>query len=154
MQIRQDDPAADHVAPLLALHLTELRAGMEGFSFALDSSGLAAPGVTFWTAWAEDGTIAGMAAMKQLSPDHGELKSMRATPAMRGRGVGRALLTHIVATAHARGYRRLSLETGTAALHDDAVRLYRASGFVPCGPFADYAESPHNQFFTLDLGDA
>lgn len=154
MEIRQDDPTAAYVAPLLTLHLTELREGMEGFAFALDASGLSAPDVTFWTAWADDGTLAGMGAMKQLSPDHGEVKSMRAAPAMRGRGVGRAMLAHIIAAARARGYHRLSLETGTAALHDDAVRLYRANGFVSCGPFADYVESPHNQFFTLDLGDA
>ena len=150
MEIRQDDPAAPYVADLLAHHLTELRGQMADFAFALDAGGLSAPGVTFWTAWRDD-TLVGFVALKQLDPRHGEVKSMRAAPAARGTGVGRALLDHVVAVARDRGYDRLSLETGTAALHAPAVALYRSAGFIDTGPFADYRPSPHNQFFALDL---
>lgn len=150
MQIRQDDPTAAHVAGLLAHHLAELRGEMADFAFALDATGLSAADVTFWTAWRGE-ALAGFVALKQLEPHHGEVKSMRAAPAMRGTGVGRALLDHVIAQARARGYSWLSLETGTAALHDPAVALYRSAGFIDTGPFADYRPSPHNQFFALDL---
>lgn len=150
MEIRQDDPAAPHVADLLAHHLRELQDVMAEHAFALDASGLSAPNITFWTAWNEE-TLAGFGALKQLSPSHGEVKSMRASPAARGKGVGRAILAHIVAEARKRGYERLSLETGTAALHGPAISLYRSAGFVSCGAFSDYRPSAHNQFFMLDL---
>ena len=96
MEIRRDDPAAPHVAGLLAHHLKELRGHMAEFAFALDATGLSAPGVTFWTAWRDDGLV-GFVALKQLDPHHGEVKSMRAAPDARGTGVGRALLNHVVA---------------------------------------------------------
>ncbi|RTM13806.1 MAG: GNAT family N-acetyltransferase [Bradyrhizobiaceae bacterium] len=152
MEIRQDDPKARHVADLLAHHLEELRSVMGEHAQALDASGLSAPTVTFWTAWQND-ALAGFGALKQLDKTHGEVKSMRAAPAARGTGVGRAILLHIVAEARKRGYARLSLETGTASLHAPAVSLYRSVGFANCEPFADYQASPHNQFMSLDLAN-
>jgi putative acetyltransferase len=152
MDIRQDDPTAPHVASLLALHLQELRGEMAEFAFALDATGLSAPNVTFWTAW-HDNTLVGFGALKQLDATHGEVKSMRASAAARGTGVGRAILNHIIAEARQRGYARLSLETGTARLHAPAVSLYRRAGFLPCAEFADYRPSPYNQFFRLDVLD-
>ena len=152
MEIRQDDPKARHVADLLAHHLEELRSVMGEHAQALDASGLSAPTVTFWTAWQND-VLAGFGALKQLDKTHGEVKSMRAAPAARGTGVGRAILLHIVAEARKRGYARLSLETGTAPLHAPAVSLYRSVGFANCEPFADYQASPHNQFMSLDLAN-
>ena len=150
MEIRQDDPLAPHVADLLAHHLRELQDVMAEHAFALDASGLSAPSVTFWTAW--DGeTLAGFGALNQLDPTHGEVKSMRASPVARGKGVGRAILEHIITEARKRGYERLSLETGTAPLHVAAISLYRSAGFVSCDAFGDYQPSPHNQFFWLDL---
>ncbi|WP_159978743.1 GNAT family N-acetyltransferase [Novosphingobium sp. 18050] len=150
MEIRLDDPAASHVSDLLAHHLRELRSVMGEHAFALDASGLSSPDVTFWTAW-RDGDLAGFGALKQLEAGRGEVKSMRAAPSARGTGVGRALLGHIVTEARARGYEALHLETGTADLHAPAIALYRRSGFVSCGPFADYDASEHNQFMVLTL---
>jgi len=143
---------APHVADLLAHHLEELRSVMGEHAQALDASGLSAATVTFWTAWQDD-VLVGFGALKELDDAHGEVKSMRAAPAARGSGVGRAVLSHIVAEARRRGYARLSLETGTAALHVPAISLYRSAGFVSCEPFADYQESPHNQFMRLDLAN-
>lgn len=150
MEIRQDDPAAPYVSDLLTHHLTELRGVMGTQAFALDASGLSSPDITFWTAW-NDGELAGFAALKQLDARHGEVKSMRAAPAARGTGVGRALLNHVVTEARRRTYAALYLETGTAPLHEPAIALYRRSGFVNCDAFADYQPSPHNQFMTLTL---
>jgi putative acetyltransferase len=150
MIIRQDDPAAPHVADLLTYHLEELRGVMADYAFALDAAGLSAPDVTFWTAW-RDQRLVGFGALKQLDATHGEVKSMRADPAARGTGVGRTVLNHIIAEARRRGYARLSLETGTATLHAPAIALYRSAGFVSCDEFASYQPSPHNQFFSLEL---
>jgi putative acetyltransferase len=150
MEIRQDDPAAPHVADLLAHHLRELQDVMAEHAFALDAAGLSAVGVTFWTTWQGEALV-GFAALKALDDTHGEVKSMRAAPAARGTGVGRTMLDHIVTEARKRGYARLSLETGTATLHAPAIALYLSAGFVSCDAFADYQPSPHNQFLRLDL---
>lgn len=112
--------------------------------------GLAAPDVTFWSAWHGDACV-GMGALRALGPDDGEVKSMRAADGWRGRGVGRAVLDAIVHEARARGYARLYLETGTTPAYAAALSLYRRAGFVACDPFADYEASPHNQFLMLIL---
>lgn len=150
MEIRQDNPTAHHVADLLAYHIHELQSVMAAHAFALDATGLSAADVTFWTAWQGDALV-GFGALKELDDTHGEVKSMRAAPTARGRGVGRAMLNHIVAEARSRRYARLSLETGTATLHAPAIALYQSAGFKSCDAFADYQPSPYNQFFMLGL---
>ena len=152
IEIRRDDPASPALAALLALHVAGARAHTPPENaHVLDAGGLADPAITFWSAWL-DGDLAGMAALRELAPDHGELKSMRTAPAALRRGVARALLAHVVAQARSRGYARLSLETGTAPAFDAANRLYEATDFVDCPVFADYPVSTHNRFMTLDLG--
>lgn len=148
--IRPDDPTAPHVADLLAFHLADMRGTNPDFAFALDASGLSAPNVSFWTAW-NDADLAGFAALKQLDPHHGEVKSMRTAPAARRTGVGRALLQHLIGVAKGRDYARLSLETGTEARFLPAISLYQGAGFVPCEAFSNYQPSPHNQFLALKL---
>jgi putative acetyltransferase len=139
------------VQALVALHQRLAReATAEGFAFALDLSGLRAPGIRFVSAW--DGEeLLGVGALKRLAPDHGEVKSMHTAEAARRRGVGAALLRHIIGEARAAGMARVSLETGTSAYFQAAVALYLAQGFVPCGPFGDYAASSENRFLTLQL---
>ena len=76
---------------------------------------------------------------------------MRTPQALRRKGAGRALLVHMIEVARARGYARLSLETGTTEAFQPAQRLYESFGFVYCGPFGDYAEDPNSTFMTLRL---
>lgn len=153
MEVRRDDPTNPAVAPLLAEHLADQRGNTpEGFAFVLDGSGLSAPDVTFWTVRDGD-AVAAMGALKALDAASGEVKSMRAAAAWRGRGAGHAVLSAIVAEARARGYTHLYLETGTAASYAPALALYRRAGFVPCPPFGDYPDSPHNQYLMLHLGE-
>ena len=151
IEVRRDDPNNPALAGLLAAHVAEQHGAVPpGFAFALDARGLSDPAVTFWSAW--DGErVVGMGALKELDTATGEVKSMRADAAFRGRGVGHAVLSAIVAEARARGYARLSLETGTTPAYDAALALYRRAGFVACDAFADYRPSPHNQFLTLAL---
>ncbi|NNH08590.1 GNAT family N-acetyltransferase [Cellulomonas fimi] len=118
---------------------------------ALDPASLTDPAVTFWTARDARGALLGCVAVKELSPADGELKSMRTTVPARGRGVGATLLARAVAESASRGYRTLHLETGTQDYFAAARRLYVRAGFVPCGPFADYAPDPHSAYFRLDL---
>ena len=116
----------------------------------LEPGRLADPAITLWTAWEAD-TLLGMGALRGIDAAHGEIKSMRtATVALR-RGVARAMLDHLVGEARRRGYRRLSLETGTAPPFHPANRLYEAAGFVDCPAFGGYPPSPHNRFMTLVL---
>jgi putative acetyltransferase len=139
------------VVALLDIHVSRARAETaRGSAHALDLPGLRAPGVTFWSAWEGD-EVVGVGALKQLSADHGEVKSMHTAEAARGRGVGSALLRQIMATARTRGMRRLSLETGSWAYFAAARALYARHGFVECGPFGEYREDPNSVFMTLEL---
>jgi putative acetyltransferase len=151
VDLRRDDLTADPVRALLALHLAGMRADSPpGLSFALDLSGLQAPGVTVWTAWDGD-VLLGVGALKALGDGSGEIKSMRTDPAHLRKGVGAAMLEHIIGAARSLGLRRLSLETGAGPAFEAALALYRKRGFEPGPAFADYQPSPFNQFFHLDL---
>ncbi len=145
-----DDP---RVVALLDTHVTRARAETaRGSAHALDLAGLRAPDVTFWSVWEGD-TVVGVGALRWLSADHGEVKSMHTAEAARGRGVGSALLRQIMATARARGMRRLSLETGSWPYFLPARAFYVRHGFVECAPFGDYRLDPNSVFMTLELGD-
>ena len=152
MHIEVDDLSRTAVHELLNEHLRHMyELSPPEQVFALDLSQLRAPDITFWTAW-DDGLLLGCGALKELSPEHGEVKSMRTPQRLRGRGAGRALLRHIIETARQRRYDLLSLETGTHPAFLPARRMYQSAGFQPCGPFADYKADPHSQFMRLRLG--
>lgn len=143
-----DDP---QVIALLELHAREMSDhSPPGTCHFLDLSGLKTPDITFLSAWDGDALL-GVGALKQPDASTGEVKSMRATPAARGRGVGFAILDHIVGLARDRGYTALKLETGTGPLFEAAHGLYRRYGFTPCPPFGDYVETDFNRFYALDL---
>lgn len=143
-----DDPA---VRALVAHHRAEAHASTPAANaHAMDSDGLRHPDISFWTAWDGD-TLLGFAALRRLSTDHADLKSMRTAPDQLRKGVGRALLAHLIDLARARGHRRLSLETGTAPMFAAANRMYEAAGFVDCVAYGGYPASPHNRFMTLEL---
>ncbi|MFL5575666.1 MAG: GNAT family N-acetyltransferase [Gemmatimonadaceae bacterium] len=146
-----DDP---RVVELLHTHLLSARAETApGSAHAIDLAGLRAPEVTFWSAWVGDAreTLVGVGALRRLSAEHGEVKSMHTAEAMRGRGVGSALLRHIIASARTRGMSRLSLETGSWPYFAPARALYARHGFVECPPFGDYRPDPNSVFMTLAL---
>ena len=110
MEIRRDDLSSAATRQLLRLHLAGMHANSPpGHVFALDLSGLQAPGVTVWSAWKGE-TVCGIGALKQLDVGSGGVKSMRTHPDHLRQGVGAAILEHIIREARARGFRRLSLE--------------------------------------------
>ena len=151
LQIRENDLSGEATRALLALHLAGMNASSPaGHVFALDLSGLKAPGVTVWSAWEGD-AIAGIGALKLLGDGAGEVKSMRTHPDHLRRGVAAALLEHIIAAARAAGCRRLSLETGSGPSFEPALALYRRRGFSNGAAFGDYVGSAFNQFLHLPL---
>jgi putative acetyltransferase len=143
-----DDLTGAPTRALIARHLAGMHASSPPESVhALDVDGLRRPDVTFWSAWSGD-EIAGCAALKRLDAERGEIKSMRVADAFLGRGVGRAMLDHLVSEARARGMRSLWLETGSSSEFVPALRLYERAGFVRCGPFEGYVEDPFSVFMT------
>jgi len=151
MQIELDNLSRPEVHALLHEHLANMHELSPPESVhALDLAKLQAPDITFWTIW-DHSLLLGCGALKELAPTHGEVKSMRTPSHLRRRGAGRAILAHIVAEARSRGYRRLSLETGSMQAFEPAQRLYRSFGFTFCGPFADYKADPNSAFMSLEL---
>lgn len=151
MRIVLDDLTGEDVVAFLDEHLADMRSASPPESkHALDLEGLRRPEVTFWTV-RQGGAIAGCGALKELSPRHGEIKSMRTSEAFRRRGVAAALLRHIVDVARQRGYARLSLETGSMPFFAPARALYGKFGFEPCAPFDGYCEDPNSVYLTREL---
>jgi putative acetyltransferase len=149
--IRVDNLGGPEIAELLATHVAFCRATSPPEStHVLDLDALRAPDITFWSAW--NGTsLLGCAALKELDSSHGEVKSMHTAAQHRGRGVGLRLLEQVAVEARSRGYRRLSLETGSMAAFAPARALYSRFGFVECAPFGGYHLDPNSVFMTLDL---
>jgi putative acetyltransferase len=149
MHIEIDDVSRPQVLTLLEEHLRNMHEiTPEGQVFAFDAQKLRVPDVTFWTAW-DNESLLGCAALKELSEAAGEVKSMRTPARLRRRGVGRALLNHILEVSRTRGYQQLYLETGSHPAFLPAQALYRSVGFRECGPFGGYKDNGFSVFMSL-----
>jgi len=150
-EIREDDLSAPEVAALVREHLAFVAPHSPPESIhAFDVDALRAPGVTCWSVW-QGSELVGCGALKELGPGHGELKSMRTASSHLRKGVATAVLEHMMSVARNRGYRRLSLETGSAEAFAPAHAFYSRFGFERCGPFADYTDDPYSVFMTREL---
>jgi putative acetyltransferase len=150
--IAAEDPRTPDIRALLARHLAHMSSQSPPENvFALDVSGLLDPAVTLYSC-RRDGQLLGIGALKHLGDQHGELKSMHTAEGARGAGIGRAMLTHLIGVARDRGYRLLSLETGSMAGFAPARTLYASAGFTQCTAFAGYLPSQHSVFMSLSLG--
>jgi putative acetyltransferase len=151
MHIELDDLSRPEIVELLNEHMAHMFLVTPRESVhALPIEGLRSPDITFWSVW-ENGELLGCGALKELDPQHGEIKSMRTASAHLRKGVARAMVQHIITEAKRRGYRRLSLETGSMAAFERARRLYAACGFTYCEPFGDYMNDPNSVFMTMEL---
>jgi len=149
--IEVDDPKRNDVRSLLEKHLAFARKVTPPEAVhALDLDGLLDPAITFFSLRVH-GELLGVGAIKQLGSHHVELKSMHTAMVARRRGVGRAIVDHLLAIAAARGIRRVSLETGAGDAFAPARSLYVGADFVPCGPFGDHEASPNSAFMTRFL---
>ena len=151
MEIKIDDLSGAEIRALLNEHLEDMNRHSPPESVhALDLEGLRKPEVTFWTVW-EDSELLGCGAIKKLGQTHAEIKSMRTSSGHLRKGVARFVLEYIIEEAHRRGYKRLSLETGSMAAFDPARKLYEKFGFAYCEPFAEYVEDPNSAFMTREI---
>jgi putative acetyltransferase len=151
MNIEVDDLSCPAVHALLNEHLQSMHELSPPESVhALDMERLRQPGITFWTAW-EGQVLLGCGALKELDAKHAEVKSMRTSYTHRRKGVGQAMLAHIIQVARSRSYERLSLETGSMDAFKPAQKLYESFGFSYCGPFDCYRQDPNSVFMTMRL---
>lgn len=150
-RIELDDLSRVPVLALVEEHLREMHdQSPPDQVFAFDADKLRASDVTFWTAW-NSGQLVGCAALKEISANEAEIKSMRTTTASRRTGAGRALLQHLIDTARCRGYHTLFLETGSGPAFEAAHHLYRSTGFQSCGPFGSYDDNGFSVFMRMAL---
>ena len=136
------------VNKLLTDHFVELRAASpEGSAHVLDIPGLKVSSIRFWSLW-ENEKLFGCGALKFLSKDHGEFKSIRIHNYFRNKGNGIKVINHLMNEAKKLKIKRLSIETGAGNFFEPARKLFKKCNFEPCKPFAHYKEDVNSMYFT------
>lgn len=151
MKIIEDDLSGDEIRHLLQTHFDLMRSqGPIESCHVLPIEDLKTPSIKFWSIWG-DGALLGCGALKDLGGGHGEIKSMHVYQNMRGKGISRKILMHIISYAKQNGFEKLSLETGSFDKFIPARKLYESFGFEYCEPFGDYVKDPNSVFMTKDI---
>jgi len=151
MEIKIDDLVHPEVITLLNDHLRHMiDITPPGCVHALDIEALKRPEITFWSVW-ENSSLVGCGALKEIDPDHAEIKSMRIITSHQRKGIASRLLQSILNQARKRNYQRVSLETGSFDTFVPARNLYEKFGFRYCGPFGDYIKNDHSVYMTMTL---
>ena len=151
LRFQRDDLTGEAIRALVIRHLSGMHEHTPPESVhAYGFEKLQTPDVRLWSAWAGE-ELAGMGALRRIDEANGELKSMRVADPWLGRGIGRAILDHLIADARAEGMTTLWLETGTGPPFTPAQSLYESAGFVRCGPFDSYKPDPFSLFMTRDV---
>lgn len=149
--ISEENPLTPDLAVLFERHTADMHAQTPPESiYMMDKSALAAADARFFVL-REGGTPLAMGALKRITADHAEIKSMHVLSEARGRGLSSQMLAHLVAAAKADGYLRLSLETGREEIFTPAKRLYEKAGFTECAAFGDYSHDPNSLYMTRTL---
>lgn len=139
------DPQA--TALLQASHqlMQRLFAAEDNHFLSIDE--LCVPSIQFFVAKEGDTTLGCVAVANKGS--YGEIKSMFVDPAARGKGIAHKLMHQLDSAARAQDLTELKLETGDKLT--EAHALYRAHGFVDCGPFGEYEANSSSIFMTKTL---
>ena len=149
--ITTETPLQDDVRELVAaLNEWALQQTPREFCHHMSVDQMAQSDTTLFVA-RQAGHAIGMGALRRHADGIGEVKRMFTRPEARGLGVGKAVVAEIVKLARAEGYRQLVLETGSVPGFSSAWRVYEGHGFQRCGAVLDYADSPHNIFYSKDL---
>ncbi|WP_084398014.1 GNAT family N-acetyltransferase [Henriciella aquimarina] len=153
ISIELADLEAEDVVSLIRAHKAlMLETSPPESSHALQIDGLKQPGITVWAMREGHGVLIGCGALKTLSGGRsGEIKSMHTVAQLRRGGLGRQMLSHLIAEARARYWSALYLETGAQDAFYPARKLYERHGFAYCGPFEGYREDRNSVFMRLDL---
>lgn len=116
--------------------------------FRLDADEVAPGRGAFLIAYS-DGAPVGCGAVRRIDERVAEIKRMYVRDAMRGQGVGGAMLSALEAEARSIGVTRLVLETGER--QPEALALYRRFGFEIIPAFGEYIGSPLSVCMGKDL---
>ena len=153
LTISEESPRSADIVQLLETHLAFAETVTPaGHVHALDLEALDAAEMSFFAA-REDDMLLGIGALRRLDADRAEIKSMHTTERARGRGIGRMVLDHLMATAVQEGITWLGLETGTYDAFAPARNLYATAGFEPCPPFSDYSDNPFSVCMSRRIDD-
>jgi putative acetyltransferase len=147
------DPKLDDVRQLVEHHLKFGRShSPPQDAHALEVDSLLDPAVTLFSI-RRRGELVAIGALKRLDDQHAELKTMHTAEHVRGLGIGRAMLDHLLAVARECGFEDVSLETGVHEAFAPARSLYASAGFAPCDPFGDYRRSPNATYMTMRVSE-
>ncbi len=139
------------VNDLLTKHFIELRSvSPEGSTHVLDIPGLKDQSIKFWSLWNNDELI-GCGALKFLTNNHGEFKSIRIANRFRGKGYGAKIIEHLILEAKNLNVKKISVETGAGIFFSPARKLFAKFGFKKCKPFAHYKDDPNSCYFSLEI---
>lgn len=149
--LRRTTAADPGVAEIIARHFALMQASSsEEGCHVMPADALDREGAHIFAAEVA-GQIVGIGAIKSISPQQAEIKSMHTLDSARGKGVARTILRALLEHGRGLGFRSVSLETGSAPVFAPARALYVAEGFEMCPPFADYVEHPESVFMTRQL---
>ena len=155
--IKPGDIDDAQIRELLIAHAASARAETAPDSaHALGPEAFRADHLHLWSGWlTHEGfghrQLVAIGAWQQISPDHGEVKSLHTLATVRGCGIAGMLLCKLIEEARAAGICRLSLETGSWPYFAPARAFYRRHGFVECGPFGAYQADPNSVFMTRSI---
>ena len=139
------------VNSLLLNHFKELRSvSPEGSAHVLDIPGLKDSSIKFWSIW-EEAHLVGCGAIKILSKEHGEFKSIRVSDKFRNKKYGGKIISHLIEKSKQIGITKLSVETGAGDFFAPARKLFKSFGFKECGPFAHYKDDPNSCYYSVDI---
>lgn len=149
--IALESPLTPDLSLLFERHSAEMHADTPPESIhMMTRADLEAPGIWFFV-MREEGEPVAMGAFKRIDKEHAEIKSMHVLAEVRGRGLSRRMLDHLIDAARAEGFSRVSLETGVQPTFIAARALYANAGFVECPPFDGYWDDPNSIFMTKTL---
>lgn len=153
LYIQVDDLEGPEIAEFLEDHISDMKSVSPPESkHSFDIEGLKSADITFWSVYSGE-ELVGCGALKELDDSHGEIKSMRTSPKIRGAGIGAFILSHVLNESKRRGYSQVSLETGSMSFFEPARNLYEKFGFIVCKPFANYREDPNSVFYQYTFAD-
>ena len=151
IEVHIDDLSDGKIIDLLNQHLQEMHKYSPPESIhALDVKNLKDPNITFWGARV-NGKLAGCGALKELSANCAEIKSMKTSDQFLRTGIARRILEELISEATRRFYTQLKLETGSNSAFQPAITLYEKFGFEECGPFGEYKLDRYSKFFKISL---
>lgn len=151
LTIAEEHPLTPDLNLLFQRHTADMHADTPPESIhMMDKGALASPDIRFFVL-RDAGAPVGMGAFKRIEAGHAEIKSMHVLAELRGHGLSRRMLAHLLAEAKAEGITRLSLETGSQPMFEPARQLYARAGFSECAPFEGYTLDPNSVFMTKVL---